>query len=488
MNSIKRNKNKTDVEGRALASTRAITLITLVITIILLIILAGIVINISIGENGLFKRAKDARNKYLTAEQEEQKALNELYDMLGIEENLPENTPTTIAGTKVKLPDEWSKITPTEVQTLDGKEVVASRKVSSVYAVALGEGKTVPVPNGFYYVGGNFETGVVISDNESDKNKYANTNGEVPSGVTLKEALIDGTKRLEFVDELKGNQFVFIPCTKSEYKKTNWGQGNVAGASNCYWGTETSKSELAQVEKYGGFYVARYEAGLPTSQDGFSGDEAFTSALSSPSNSLANTTSQYNSTKTPISKAGREPWNFVDYNNSWASAEKMYNTSSVKSGLITGTQWDVMINKIASTDSSKSLTDSKSWGNYYTGEAFTYTGRAAEYKTSDTKLYGYGNIEENGTKANNTHKVLTTGASEHNKAYNLYDVAGNLWEWTEESAAHFNSIGTLATNRVTRGGSVNNVSTTNPVRFRNANNSASNASWAMGYRMVLNIM
>ena len=45
----------------------AITLISLVITIILLIILAGIVINISIGENGLFKKAKYAKNEYLNA-------------------------------------------------------------------------------------------------------------------------------------------------------------------------------------------------------------------------------------------------------------------------------------------------------------------------------------------------------------------------------------------------------------------------------------
>lgn len=45
-------------------STHGITLITLVITIILLIILAGVVINISLGENGIFTRAKQAKEKY----------------------------------------------------------------------------------------------------------------------------------------------------------------------------------------------------------------------------------------------------------------------------------------------------------------------------------------------------------------------------------------------------------------------------------------
>lgn len=43
---------------------KAITLITLVITIILLIILAGVVINMTLGKNGLIKRAKEAKLNY----------------------------------------------------------------------------------------------------------------------------------------------------------------------------------------------------------------------------------------------------------------------------------------------------------------------------------------------------------------------------------------------------------------------------------------
>ena len=50
---------------------KGITLISLAITIILLIILAGIGINLSIGENSLFTKAKQARDKYITAEKEE---------------------------------------------------------------------------------------------------------------------------------------------------------------------------------------------------------------------------------------------------------------------------------------------------------------------------------------------------------------------------------------------------------------------------------
>ena len=226
---------------------------------------------------------------------------------------------------------------------------------------------------------------------------------------------------------------------------------------------------------------------MPTSQDGFTGNNAFISALSTTANALNETSAQYNNTKTPISKAGREPWNFIDYNNSWASAEKMYNTNSVKSSLITGIQWDVMINKIVSIDSSKSLTDSKAWGNYLIGEEFNYIGKVAEYKKSEGKLYGYGAIEENGTKENNTYKILTTGGSEHNRAYNLYDVAGNLWEWTEESALWSNSLETLATNRLLRGGSISDTSTSSPVLYRHGTVSATTSHYGVGFRVVLYI-
>ena len=91
-----------------------------------------------------------------------------------------------------------------------------------------------------------------------------------------------------------------------------------------------------------------------------------------------------------------------------------------------------MINKIATMEE-KDLTNSNGWGNYY-GEIFTYTGRASIGDTSTQ--YAYGNIVENEDKLNSA--VLTTGASNRNRAYNLYDVAGNVWEWTEESGEFYN--------------------------------------------------
>lgn len=54
--------------GTTFVYQKGITLITLVITIILMLILAGVVLNITIGENGLFKIAKQAVQKYTVEE------------------------------------------------------------------------------------------------------------------------------------------------------------------------------------------------------------------------------------------------------------------------------------------------------------------------------------------------------------------------------------------------------------------------------------
>ncbi len=61
---------------------RGITLVSLVVTIIILIILAGISLNLVLGENGLFQMAKKAKENMELAQTEEQEQLNALYTQL----------------------------------------------------------------------------------------------------------------------------------------------------------------------------------------------------------------------------------------------------------------------------------------------------------------------------------------------------------------------------------------------------------------------
>lgn len=57
---------------------KGITLISLVITIIILLILAGVSLNLVLGENGLIRRSQEAKEAYTQSQSEEAEQLNEV--------------------------------------------------------------------------------------------------------------------------------------------------------------------------------------------------------------------------------------------------------------------------------------------------------------------------------------------------------------------------------------------------------------------------
>ena len=65
------HKKQQYCRGRTLGDPKGITLIALVITIVVLIILAGVAINMTLGENGIFNKAKYAKEEYKKAEVKE---------------------------------------------------------------------------------------------------------------------------------------------------------------------------------------------------------------------------------------------------------------------------------------------------------------------------------------------------------------------------------------------------------------------------------
>ena len=94
-------KEKTNVK-RLKKDIKGITLIALVVTIIVLLILAGIALNLTIGENGLFTRAQNAANTWQLAEQNEQDALQGFSDMIDEILNGPKPEEGTLAAMYVK--------------------------------------------------------------------------------------------------------------------------------------------------------------------------------------------------------------------------------------------------------------------------------------------------------------------------------------------------------------------------------------------------
>ena len=210
-----------------------ITLIALVITIIILLILAGITINLTLGEHGIIKMAEKAGKNYVNSAEEEQKKLGGLWNEA---ENIINgtgngNNPPTIPpfGTIIKTQNNIN-------YTADGK------------------GNTIPVPVGFTPLpesnNGYKDTGFVIK-NDSDNNEFV----WVP------------------VDNRTTYQYERLPFTRtgwtwSENLDTTTGGIWYTNNSQTYTYTETmptievGRTELDSVNQYGGYYIGRYEAGI----------------------------------------------------------------------------------------------------------------------------------------------------------------------------------------------------------------------------------
>lgn len=492
-NNRKKSKEcKLDVRVN-LVSTHAITLISLIVTIVILIILAGVVLTLTIGENGIFRIAREARDKYLTETEKEQQKLNELYAQLN-RGNEPENTPETEAGTRVKLPSEWVTITPNYVNTEDGNIVKKMEVSSTTYAISGGNGVTVPVPEGFYYVGGDINTGIVISDAKADGYE------------TTKEDMTSHDDSVKLV----GNQFVWIPCKASEYRKVTWAKWNAQ------WDKETGAREYNQIKKYGGFWIGRYEAGVATLNNTEGEETSFTDSVTFTDNKrLSNavqtqttinmwthqnydfTARQEGSTVgtgtnkavgNVISKANSIPYYHSDYYTAIEMSRRMYeNNKYVKSELVTGTEWDMMCKYMQSKgiNVEGTVEAESQWGNYTNISLTGLRGAYAKVNSSGaTESFKKVPEIEGTTSANlkSNYVLLTTGSTEQVKKMNLYDVSGNVMEWTNEVSYRTDTKG-YHTN-ILRGGNAEHNSTNNPVSHRYGIGATSTDTF-YGFRVAL---
>ena len=370
------------------------------------------------------------------------------------------------------------------------KKVSDVKKTANVYAVSDGQNNTIPIPKDFYYVGGNINSGIVISDNKEDEKKYANSEtGDVGK-------------------ELQGNQFVWIPCNIENYHKIDWGLEKVR------WDRKTGILEKEQIKKYGGFYIGRYEAGVSVldKETGTFVDsvtfgennlkESVTAikdnhnwgwqntdyqARSSGVTALAGSENKANGNI--VVKADSIPYYHADYYTAKEMSERLYNNkSSVYSGLVTGTQWDMMLKYMQ--DNGVAVKGAGcNWGNYDNVSIDEITGYYANVDYIDGSTDGFKNGSEFKTDSSTgTCALLTTGASEKVKKMNLYDVAGNLSEWTDEVA--YNGVVDYAETYwntfISRGGGLYHTYTSNQVCWRMSYAGVC-AESSLGFRPVLYI-
>ena len=200
------------------------------------------------------------------------------------------------------------------------------------------------------------EQGTKVKENVAYNKPY------IPDNFTH----IEGTVNTGYVIQENDtkNEFVWIPVKDINEYIRRYDTSNLA--------TETlDKAEYESVKKYGGFYVARYEAGVSTVDGDREG--------------------------VPVSKKGATVWTNISASMAMYNSKLMYkDRNDIESRIISSYMWDTIAN----------------W--------FEQSG------------YDIENLTNYGANKNNTSEVKPAGSNENWKINNIYDIVGNVWEFTSE--------------------------------------------------------
>ena len=376
-------KAKERIKTKKFKGESGITLIALVVTIVVLLILAGITISLVFSENGIIAKAREAAEKTNQAVINEQEQMNEVGTIIdNMLNGIGESTPPKPEGPE--MPEGW-----------DGNKVNAVESADKV---------VVPVPKGY-------TASSVATENKVSEGFviYENTNGE-----DKKEEVNDNNKDTARTTR---NQFVWVPVANpSEMYGTDkdgkkWGklyEFSASGITPLNWTeqdgvmsiTATSGSDsyrepdvvdsdssnsitisqletefndmITSVEKYGGFYIGRYETG-----------------------NLSQEKATVVKNNTDI---GNQTWYSM-----YKKAKGIAVNNNVTSSMIWGSQWDATMRWM-----------------YNSGN-------------EEKKKYTYDSTGKGNYSGTNGNKPIATGSIETYAVNNIYDMAENVRDWAIEA-------------------------------------------------------
>ena len=172
------------------------------------------------------------------------------------------------------------------------------------------------------------------------------------------------------------NEYVWIPIDKTTFSRNNYGSSGFYDET----GTEEYKNMYISAKTYSGFYLARYEASK--------GENNLPQSKKSDSSNI---------------------WVHIPPQDMIKVCKNLYvENKSVTCFLPYGINWDTTLQWLVDSGcktQNQISSDSSSWGIYYNNTFADYKGYCA------------------------------TGAYEQTKANNIYDLAGNYWEWTQERSS-----------------------------------------------------
>ena len=330
---------------KIMKNQKGITLVALVITIVILLILAGISIS-TLTNTGIFEKAKDAKEKSEAEEKQQSETLDNYEKEL--------NKYTSIELTADRTGAVLSETDNIELHDKNGTKII--------------------VPAGF---------------------KVVNTDD-----LTVEKGIV--------VEDSKGNQYVWIPCTTEDsksqlqFKRTEWDVEDDGG-------TKASKDELTltcpenysdngltyavvneivaqvkaekdSVRRNGGYYIGRYEVG----------DENGTAVIKDDKTPMAN----------------------IIWSTAYSKAKEIGGGPGATTYLCSSYAWDTAINFI----------QNNGFPNYAKAREDSYNENWVDKNVKDSK----GNVIKKANKA----EILSTGKTTPKS--NIYDMGGNVAEFTTE--------------------------------------------------------
>ena len=398
-------------------------------------------------KNGIIQKSKDARREYGQAKANEQEDLSNLSDMIdeatGKVAKIDVNTKASKNGTiNGEAGDSNNPTIPKGYIPIDtatstwGDGSTAPSQDSVKHGLVIKDEKNnewvwVPVPD------------VTVMCNTSNTAEYTlcGTTGETAvktklysksitigtdSNKTTMSRTTPGTttnpydREPDLVVGSKGTSY----DAKEEYYKTILGFESKEKMAEAF--VDDYNEMIASIGQYGGFYIGRYE----------------------------------------LSEAGVQKDKETLVNTSWydlyKKCKELNASDKVETRMIWGCQWDVTMNWLISSGAKTSdevNKDSSSWGNY----------NNTSVKADDGKTE---------LKARGTSAWLNTGKTTFTMANNIYDLAGNIWEWTQEA---YNTRG-----RDDRGGDYVISGSDNPASYRSCGSPDGSSSGAKRFSSHFN--